>query len=58
MAQDMTVLVHKLVGVQYCICIVTTLVFETFLKLGKLQCKSYFNKKMVLLLTIDNGETN
>ena len=34
------------------------LVFETFLKLGKLQCKSYFNKNQVLLLTIDNFETN
>ena len=35
-----------------------TLVFEAFLKLGKLQCKSYFNKNEVLLMTIDNFETN
>ena len=35
-----------------------TLMFEAFLKLGKLQCKSYFNKNYVLLLTIENFETN
>ena len=35
-----------------------TLVFETCLKLGKLQCKSNFNRNQVLLLTIDNFETN
>ena len=34
------------------------LVFETFLKLDKLQCKSSFNRNEVLLLMIDNFETN
>ena len=36
----------------------TTLVFETCLKLGKLKCTSNFNRNYVLLLTIDNFETN
>ena len=34
------------------------LVFETFLKMGKLQFKSNFNRNKVLLLMIDNFETN
>ena len=34
------------------------LVFETCLKLGKLQCKLNFNRNLVLLLTIDNFKTN
>ena len=34
----------------------STLVFETFLKLGKLQCKSNFNRNEVLLLMIDYFE--
>ena len=34
------------------------LVFETFMKLGKLQCKSNFNKNYVLLLMIENFESN
>ena len=33
------------------------LVFKTFLKLGKLQCKSNFNRNEVLLLMIENFET-
>ena len=33
-------------------------VFETFLKFGKLQCKSNFNRIEVLLLMIDNFEPN
>ena len=34
------------------------LVFETFLKCGKLQCKNYFNRKHVRLLNkIENFET-
>ena len=36
-----------------------SLVFETFLKLGKLQlCKSNFNRNGVLLLLINNFEAN
>ena len=35
-----------------------TLEFETNLKLGKLQCKSNFNKNKVLLLLIENFKTN
>ena len=34
------------------------LVFETCLKLSKLQCKSNFIRNSVLLLTIDNFENN
>ena len=37
---------------------VATLVFETFLKCGKLQCKSIFNKKKVCLLMIEHIESN
>ena len=35
-----------------------TLVFETCLKLGKLQCKYIFTRNEVLLLMIENFETN
>ena len=35
----------------------TPLVFETFLKLGKLQCKSNLNRNEVLLQMIENFET-
>ena len=35
-----------------------TLMLETFLKLGKLQCKSNFNRNQVLLLNKDNFEPN
>ena len=35
-----------------------SLVFETFLKCGTLQCKSTFNKKKVCLLMIEHIETN
>ena len=35
----------------------TSLVFETFMKLGKLQCKSNFNRNEVLLLMIEHFET-
>ena len=34
------------------------LVFETFLKCGKLQCTSTFNRKWVCLLMIEHIETN
>ena len=34
------------------------LMFETFLKLGKLQCKCNFNRNEGLLLNIDNFEPN
>ena len=33
------------------------LVFETFMKLGKLQCKSNLNRNEVLLLMLGNFET-
>ena len=36
---------------------VTPLVFETFLKCGKIQCKSTFNKKNLYLLIIKDIET-
>ena len=35
-----------------------SLVFETFLKYGKLKCKSTFNKTKVFLLMIEHIETN
>ena len=35
-----------------------TLVFETCLKLGNLQCESNFNRNEVLLLMIENIKTN
>ena len=38
--------------------VVSSLVLETFLKFGKLQCKSYFNRNYVILPMIDNFETN
>ena len=34
-----------------------TLVFETRMKLGNLQCKSNFNRNEVLLLVIENIKT-
>ena len=34
------------------------LVLETFLKCGKLQCKSTFNRKYVCLLMIEHIEAN
>ena len=40
-----------------CWIILLALVFETFLKLGKLQCKSSFNINEVLLLMIKDFET-
>ena len=35
-----------------------SLMLETFLKLGKLQCKSIINRNEVLFLNIDNFEPN
>ena len=35
-----------------------TLMLETFLKLGKLQCRFNFNRNEVLLLNLDNFEPN
>ena len=48
--------IYRTVFLNY-ICCDATLVFETCIKLGNVQCKSNFNRNEVLLLMIENIKT-